>query len=178
MATSRTGVLFLISIGLWACVGCASHGPADTSGAEPPAPAHCAPLSGDPLPSMCAPAGHPPAGGSRRAAEPAAQPPEPGRAGRPDRHRPSSAGTRDAPQSSGAADRVTRDTVPVTAEDDAEPVSPELMPEAPFSGWGVAEPPLPAPGDDAPPVVLEHAPADPGTPAERTGTPGETDLDA
>ncbi|WP_033338251.1 hypothetical protein [Catenuloplanes japonicus] len=59
--------------------------------------------------------------------------------------------------------------VPAVAE---EPVSPELMPEAPFSGWGLLGPWMPEPGTwqepEFTPVVLEHAPTpEDGVPGDR-----------
>ncbi|MDR7319794.1 MULTISPECIES: hypothetical protein [Catenuloplanes] len=145
----RAGVLLLISLGLWACAGCTSTGPADKSEAEVPARPHCTPLSGDPLPSMCAPHGRTTGTASGRAAVPdrAAAPAAP-REGR---------ATRDAgPPPPSDATRDTGGTVPATAD---EPVSPELMPEAPFSAWGVPVPWQPEAEEPAgfPPVVLEHA---------------------
>ncbi|MDP9794809.1 hypothetical protein J2S43_003321 [Catenuloplanes nepalensis] len=148
----------MISMGLWACAGCASTGPADRSEAELPARSHCTPLSGDPLPSMCSPHGYTTSTASGRAHPPDHAPGHPPAAPRDTRV------NRDSPAAAPPADRqVTGGTVPATTD---EPVSPELMPEAPFSAWGVPVPWLPettAPAD-TPPVVLEHA-TDPGAPA-------------
>ncbi|GAB7051108.1 hypothetical protein JCM9534A_62340 [Catenuloplanes indicus JCM 9534] len=141
-------MLVLISIGLWACTGCTSTGPGGKSEAEVPARAHCTPLSGDPLPSMCSPHGRTTASASGRATVPEHVPAAP-HDGRPTR------GTGTPPRTDVTHD--TGGTVPATVD---EPVSPELMPEAPFSAWGVPAPWLPETGEPVPdagePVVPEH----------------------